>query len=133
MHYFCIFFKKFNKPCVNFFAFGRKTQIVGKFSENLDSFWWKFYWKIAFLFYFYFGKFVTKNRASGNNTIFYTICSVSWESPPFPPPPGYALALQYADSASNHVDSFIWLRNSKCVNSCYVWTAGETKLTLKWP
>ena len=23
--------KKFNKPCVNFFAFGRKTQIVGTF------------------------------------------------------------------------------------------------------
>ena len=26
--------------------------------------------KIEFLFYFYFGKFVTKNRAFGNNTIF---------------------------------------------------------------
>ena len=35
MHYFSIFQKNFNKPCVNFFPFGRKTQIVGKFWENL--------------------------------------------------------------------------------------------------
>ena len=31
MHYFSIFFKKFNKPSVNFCACGRTTQIVGKF------------------------------------------------------------------------------------------------------
>ena len=30
----------------------------------------KFYRKIKFLFYFYFWKFVSKNRAFGNNTIF---------------------------------------------------------------
>ena len=161
MHYFSIFQKNFNKPCVNFFEFGRKTQIVGKFWENLLKifikkwqkmnyfsifsiefnkpclnflrvwskmtiywkFWenfprfWKFffrklqemhyfsiffkqvnklcvhflrvwtkntnYWEILkffdknslenlnFLFFIFFRKFVTKNRAFGNNTIFY--------------------------------------------------------------
>ena len=93
MHYFSIFFKKFNKPCVNFWgvwtkntncweilwnfrkfqnnfeksiilayflkiltthalifrAFGRKTQIIGKFWEDFGNFWWKFNRKIAFL------------------------------------------------------------------------------------
>ena len=31
MHYFSIFFKKFNKNALIFRPFGRKTQIVGKF------------------------------------------------------------------------------------------------------
>ena len=72
---------------LNFRASGRKTQIVGKYWEN---FWWKLYRKIAFLFYFYFGKFVTKNRAFGNNTIFLKqFFSVSGGGFPFPP--GHAL------------------------------------------
>ena len=97
MHYFSIFSKKFNKPCVNFLrvwtknakcrailrnfrkfskislenfeksiilacfsknltshalllsAFGRKLQIVGKFSETFGNFWWKFNRKFEFL------------------------------------------------------------------------------------
>ena len=116
MQYLSIFYKRFNKPCVDFLrvwtknksywkiwekfrnfsknllrkmrkciilayfsknltnyalifrAFGRKTQIVGKCWENFEIFWWKFNRKIAFLIIF--GKFVTKNRAFGNNTIF---------------------------------------------------------------
>ena len=38
MHYYCIFFNIFSKPCVNFRAFGGKTQIVGKLLENVDIF-----------------------------------------------------------------------------------------------
>ena len=70
----CIILAYFSKNLTNhsliFCALGRKAQIVGKFWENFESFWWKFYRKIEFLFYFYFWKFVTKNRAFGNNTIF---------------------------------------------------------------
>ena len=65
---FSIFFRKFNKPCINFRAFGRKAQIVGKFWENFNNFWWKFNRKIEFLIIFW--KFLTKIIAFGNNTIF---------------------------------------------------------------
>ena len=45
-----------------------------------------------FIFNFIFRKFVTKNRAFGNNTIFLQqFFSVSGGFPPFPP--GYAFAL----------------------------------------
>ena len=64
------FFKKFNKPCVKFLRVWTKDTTYWKFWENFESFWWEFYRKIVFLFYFYFGKFVTKNRAFGNNTIY---------------------------------------------------------------
>ena len=40
---------------------------------------------MEFLFYFYFGKFVSKNRAFGNNTIFYNNFLV-WGGG-IPPPP----------------------------------------------
>ena len=38
MHYFSIFINKVNKPCVNFSAFGRKTQFFGNFEKNLKIF-----------------------------------------------------------------------------------------------
>ena len=38
MYYFSIFFQKINKPCVNFFAFGGKTQIVGNFEKIFANF-----------------------------------------------------------------------------------------------
>ena len=38
MYYFSIFFKKFNKQCVNFCAFGRKTQSVGNFEKIFENF-----------------------------------------------------------------------------------------------
>ena len=63
------FQNKINKPCVNFLlTFGPKTQLIGKFWENFESFNENFIekWK----FYFIFRKFVTKNRAFGSNTIF---------------------------------------------------------------
>ena len=74
--FFHIFQRNLTNHYLIFCAFGRQTQIVGKFWENFDNFWWKFYWKIEFLFYFYFifyfifRKFVTKIRAFGNNTSF---------------------------------------------------------------
>ena len=57
MHYFSIFSKNINKPRVNFFAFGRKTQILWKFRENFEIFWWTSIEKLNFLFiylFFYF-------------------------------------------------------------------------------
>ena len=68
IHYFSIFFKKLTNLCVHFLPFGQKTQIVGKFWENFEIFWWKLNRKIAFLIIF--GNFVTKNIAFGNNTSF---------------------------------------------------------------
>ena len=80
MHYWSILFKEINKAWVTLL---RKTQIVGQFLEN-------FYWKIEFLFlYVYFLKFLTKNRAFGNNTIFSTTTfrfRGGGEFPAFPPP-----------------------------------------------
>ena len=49
---------------------------------------------MEFLFYFYFGKFVSKNRAFGNNTIFYNNFLVSGGRIPPPLSPGYALGLK---------------------------------------
>ena len=61
---------------LSFRASGRKTQIVGKFWENFESFYWKFNRKIEFLIIF--GNFVTQNRAFANTNIFSTtIFSVS--------------------------------------------------------
>ena len=46
-------------------------------------------------FNFYFGKFVTKNRAFGNNTIFYNNFFCSGGGRNFPLPHGYALDSHY--------------------------------------
>ena len=66
MHYFSIFFKKFNKP--NFFRVWKKNaicwEILRKFRIFFDE---NSIEKLKFLF---FGKFVTKNTAFENNTIF---------------------------------------------------------------
>ena len=83
MHYFSIFSKTFNKPCVNFLRVWTKTQIVGKFWENFEIFCWKFYRKIEFfiLFYFYFFIFfenlLLKIELSEITPFFYNIFSVS--------------------------------------------------------
>ena len=67
-HYFSIFFKKFNKQYVNFSRVWTKNancweteKIFKIFDENSIE---------KLNFYFYFGKFVTKNSAFENNTIF---------------------------------------------------------------
>ena len=81
-----IIFAYFSKSLTNhaliFCAFGRKTQIVGKYFEN---FWWKFYRKMEFLIIF--GNFVAKNGAFGKNTIFlqhFFGFFGGGDSPPFP-------------------------------------------------
>ena len=62
-HYFMLFFKK--NYALNFCAFGRKTQLVGKiliiFVENSIE---------KLNFYLFLRKVVAKNRAFGNNIIF---------------------------------------------------------------
>ena len=76
MDYFSIFSNKLTNNALIFWPFGRETQIVGKFWENFLIFWWKFYRKIEFfkfiiiIIFIIFRKFVTQNRAFGNNTIF---------------------------------------------------------------
>ena len=91
----CIILAYFSNKLTNyaliFCAFGRKTEIVGKFWENFEIFWWKFYRKIEFIIiifiFYFFRKFVTKNRAFGNNTIFLQqFFSVSGRGE-FPPSP----------------------------------------------
>ena len=84
MHYFSIVFKKFNNHSLIFCAFGGKTQIVGKFWETFENIWWRFYRKIAFVFYFNFGKCVIKIEHSEIKPFFYNIFSVSGGGSPFP-------------------------------------------------
>ena len=70
----CIILQYFSKILTNnalvFRTFGGKTQFFGKFWENFER--CKFYRKIEFFYFLFlfFGKFVTKNRDFGNNTIF---------------------------------------------------------------
>ena len=63
------FSKDLTNPCVHFSPFGQKTQIVGKFWENFENFWWKFNWKLTFIRIF--GKFVTKKEPSEITPFFY--------------------------------------------------------------
>ena len=114
----CIVLTYFQKNLTNnaliFCAFGRKTQIVGKIWENFENFWCKFYRKTEFIFcfYFYFGKFVTKNRAFGNNTIFYNFfLFLGAKFPPFPP--GYALSSEgFALERKTIVNRFFFFNSS---------------------
>ena len=101
MHSFSIFSKTFNKPCVNFCAFGRKTLIVGKFWENFEIFWWKFYRKIEFFIYFlflffiFFENLLLKIELSEKRQFFYNNFFRFRGGGNFPPfPPGYALGMK---------------------------------------
>ena len=92
MHYFSIFFKRFNKPCVNFLRVWTKNanclEILRIFDENSIE---KMNFYFIFIFYFIFRKFVTKNRAFGNNTSFLEqFFRFRGGVSPFPLP-GYAL------------------------------------------
>ena len=81
MHILAYVSKDLTNPALIFRAL-EETQIVGKFWEKFDNFWRKFNRKIAF--FIIFGKFVTKNKAFGNNTIFYNIFRLRGWIPPFP-------------------------------------------------
>ena len=62
-----------------FFArFDEKHKLLGKFEKILKFFDEN---SIEKLNYYFFRKFVTKNRAFGNNTIFHTLCRRS--APPY--------------------------------------------------
>ena len=91
-----------------------------KWWEILRKFWeflMKIDWKIAVLFYFYFGKFVTKNRAFGNKTICTTIFSVSGEG--IPPPPFHPLATPLAGlDKSLELSLPYWLEVSALLRLC---------------
>ena len=79
MHYFCIFFKKFNKPFVNFWHVWTKNANCWEiFDENSIE---------KLIFYFIFRKFVTKNRAFGNNTSFLQQFFGFGRGGDFPPSP----------------------------------------------
>ena len=96
MHFFCIFIKNFNKPTVNFLRVWTKNancwEILRKF--------WKFLMKILlknwiFIFNFIFRKFVTKNRAFGNNTSFLHQFFRFRGGDFIPFPPGYAFGQRW--------------------------------------
>ena len=76
MHYFSIFFKRLTNHALNFCAFGRKTQIVGKFWENFENFWWKFYRKLHFYFIFILENLLVKIEPSEITPFFYNNFSV---------------------------------------------------------
>ena len=93
MDYFSRFFTKFKKPCVNFLRVWTKNEIVGKFWEIFDENSIEklnFFYFLLIIFYF-FRKFVIKNRAFGNN--FQQLQQFfRFRGGGFPLPPGYALA-----------------------------------------
>ena len=69
MHYFRIFLKEFNKPMHSFFAvWTKKHKLFGIFEKLLKIFDENPIETLNFIIII--GKFVTKNRAIGNNTIF---------------------------------------------------------------
>ena len=74
MHYFSIFFQKVNKPCVNFLRVWTKNancwETFEKFLKNFDENSIENLNFFHFIYNFIFRKFVTKNRALGNNTSF---------------------------------------------------------------
>ena len=90
IHYFTIFFKNINKPCINF---SRALTKNTNFWEILRKFW-NFLMKILYkngIFYIYIyifiRKFVSKIRAFGNNSIFLRqfFRFRGGGFPPFPP------------------------------------------------
>ena len=68
IHYFSIFFEKFNKPCVTFSRVLMKSRNCWEILRKLWKILKKFNRKIKFLTMF--GKVFAKNRAFGNNIIF---------------------------------------------------------------
>ena len=89
----CIILAYFSENLTNhaliFRAFGRKTQIDRKFWENFEIFDQNSIEKLDF--FIIFGKFVTKNRDFGNNTIFQQQFLRFRGGGISPFPPGYAL------------------------------------------
>ena len=87
MLYFRLFCKKFQNHAINLCAFGRKTQLVGKFWEIFENFWWKCNGKIEF-FSIFWENMLLKIETSEITSLFYNIFSgsVGGSNPPTPPP-----------------------------------------------
>ena len=79
MNSFSIFFKRFNKPCVNFSRVWTKNTTCWKFWENFENFWWEFYRKLIFIFIL--ENLLLKIEPSEITPFFYNIFSVSGDSP----------------------------------------------------
>ena len=69
MHYFSLFFKKFQNYALHFCAFGRKTQFVGKFEKILKIFDENSIEKLHF--YLFLGKLLLKIEPSEITSVFY--------------------------------------------------------------
>ena len=87
---FAYFAKKFKNHAVNFCAFGRKTQLFGKFWEIFEIFWWKFNGKIEF-FSIFWENLLLKIETSEITSFFYNnffrFGGGGVQTPPNPPPP----------------------------------------------
>ena len=86
IRYFSIFFKRFNKPCVNFLRVWPKTQSVGKFWENFENFWWKFYRKIEFFIFIFLENLLLKIEPSEITPFFFNNFFGFGGGGEFPPP-----------------------------------------------
>ena len=132
MHYFSIFSQIFNKPCVNFLRVWTKKTIIGKFEKILQFFDENSIEKFNFLFFFifyFFRKFVTKNRAFGNNTIFLQQFFRFRGGGNFPPsPPGYALGLRAPRKVQGPVFRILG-QNFATVQSSVIWVRLSKDLT----
>ena len=94
----CIILAYFSNKLTNysfiFCAFGRKHKLLGNLEKILKFFDKNSFEKLNYLFIF-FRKFVTKNRAFGNNTIFLRHF-FGFGGGGFPPfPPGYSIEVGY--------------------------------------
>ena len=103
---FCIFFNIFSKPCVTFSRVWTKNANcweILKISDENSIEKLNFY----FILNFIFRKFVTKNRAFGNNHFSTTIFSLSGGFPPFP------LATPLATDPERTLASESWQKANK--------------------
>ena len=89
-HYFSICFKNLTNHALIFARLDEKRKLLGNCKNILKVLDHNSLEKLNFYLIFYFGKFLTKNRAFGNNTIFLQQF-FGFGGFPRPFPPGYAL------------------------------------------
>ena len=90
MHYFSIFFKRFNKPCVNFFTrLDEIRKLLGNFEKI--KFWMKIL-KKNWIFILFFEYLLLKIEHSEITPFFYNNF-FGFGGGDFPPCPGYALGI----------------------------------------
>ena len=96
MLYFRLFCKKISKPCGQFLRVWTKNTIVWEILRNFWKFLMKIQWK-NWIFLYFLGKFVAKNRNFGNNITFLQqfFSGSGGFKPPKTPPPAYATGLAW--------------------------------------